>query len=242
MGFFALVELQSCKHDLIAPNGQEATSPAKTLPTTTIATLYGATLYANNCAGCHGVLASSTKRGVTLSQIQNGITSVSGMKSLSSLSAAQIQAIADVLKTTTPNVTPTQTPTDAITLYANNCAGCHGALASSAKLGATVSRIQNGINSVSGMKSLSSLTSAQIQAIAGALASTPMPTDGASLYSINCASCHGILATSQLGGSSVSKIESAIRDKSQMNYLSTLTLIQLQAISGALANVKGGSD
>lgn len=200
----------------------------------------GATLYANYCASCHGPLAASAKLGATAAKIQNGINTVSNMKSLSSLTSAQIQAIADALKTSSP--APLPSPTDGAALYSAYCAGCHGPLASSAKLGATVSRIQSGISSVADMKSLSSLTTTQIQAIAKVLTSTPMPTDGASLYAINCASCHGALATSQVGGSSVSKIQGAIKEKPQMNYLSTLTLTQLQAIAGALANVKGGDD
>ena len=198
----------------------------------------GATLYANNCAGCHGALASSAKRGATVAQIQNGISAVSGMKSLSTMTAAQIQAIANALATTSP----VPVTTDGATLYANNCASCHGPLASSSKIGATSTRINSAITTVSGMKSLSSLTASQIQSIADVLTSTPMPTDGPTLYSINCSSCHGQLASSQVGGSSVSKIQNAISEKSQMRYLSTLTVTQLQAISSALANVKGGGD
>ena len=205
---------------------------------TPIPTLDGATLYNNNCVSCHGSLATSTKLGATASQIQTGISTVSGMKIFSSLTAAQIQAIANALKTTTP----IPTPTDGATLYTNYCSSCHGLLASSAKIGASVSRIQNAIGSVSAMSSLSSLTSAQIQAISNALTSTPMPTDGTSLYTINCFSCHGALANSQVGGSSVSDIQQAINEKSKMRYLSTLTLIQIQAIAGVLANVKGGGD
>jgi mono/diheme cytochrome c family protein len=196
----------------------------------------GATLYANNCAGCHGPLATSAKLGATVANIQTGIANVSGMKSLSVLTSAQIQAISDALKLTS---TPAPVPTDGASLYALNCAGCHGPLATSAKIGASVSRIQSAISTVSGMKTLSSLTATQIQAISTALVSTPMPTDGASLYSINCASCHGALATSQVGSSSVARIQQAIQEKSKMNYLSVLTVAQIQSISGALAGIKG---
>lgn len=196
----------------------------------------GATLYANNCAGCHGPLATSAKLGATATQIQTGINTVSNMKSLSSLTTAQIQAIASALSTssTTPPVT------DGATLYANNCAGCHGPLATSAKIGATSTRIQNAISTVSAMSTLSALTPTQVQAIATALQAQPMPTDGPSLYAINCASCHGALSTSQVGGASVSDIQQAIAQKSQMKYLSTLTTAQIQAIAGALSTVPGG--
>lgn len=58
----------------------------------------GATLYAADCAGCHGPLASSTKRGRTAAQITAAIASVGSMAGLSALSAAEIQAIATALK------------------------------------------------------------------------------------------------------------------------------------------------
>lgn len=204
--------------------------------TTPPTTSDGATLYANNCAGCHGPLATSAKLGATASQIQTGISTVSQMKSLSTLTSAQIQAIAGALVSTSPPIT------DGATLYANNCAGCHGPLATSQKIGATTSRIQTAISTVSQMNTITSLSSTQIQAIATTLQSVPMPTDGPSLYAINCARCHGTLSSSQVGGSSVSEIQQAIREKRQMNYLTTLTTTQIQAIAGALANVKGGGD
>jgi len=240
VGIIGLTELQSCKHEPIRLSKEDTTSytPPASNPGTTNST-DGVSLYANNCAGCHGSLANSAKLGATVSQIQSGISNVAGMNSLSTLTSAQLQAIADVLKTTSP-IPPT--PTDGATLYANDCAGCHGPLATSAKLGATVSRIQNGIGTVSAMNSLSALTSAQLQSIADALSSTPMPTDGPSLYAINCASCHGTLANSRVGRSSVSEIQEAIRQKRQMNYLSTLTLAQLQAIASSLSTVRGGND
>jgi mono/diheme cytochrome c family protein len=194
----------------------------------------GATLYANNCASCHGALATSAKLNATAAQIQTGINNVSQMKSLSTLTSTQIQAIATALVSTAPPVT------DGATLYANNCAACHGALASSSKIGATSTRIQNAIGTVSQMRSLSTLTSTQIQAIATTLQAVPMPTDGPSLYAINCASCHGALANSKVGGSSASEIQKAIQQKSQMKYLSTLTSTQISAIASALANIKGG--
>jgi len=59
---------------------------------------------------------------------------------------------------------------DGAALYVADCASCHGALASSNKMDATATAIQNAINAkTGGMGSLSSLTSAQIAAIAKAL-------------------------------------------------------------------------
>ncbi|UCG98526.1 MAG: hypothetical protein JSW31_05450, partial [Burkholderiales bacterium] len=93
--------------------------------------------------------------------------------------------IADALASVAPPVV-----TDGPTLYGMYCASCHGALASSTKGGATASRIQAAISgNTGGMGSLSTLTSAQVSAIADALASVapPVVTDGPTLYGMYCA-------------------------------------------------------
>jgi mono/diheme cytochrome c family protein len=182
----------------------------------------GAALYTQDCAGCHGALASSSKRGATAAEIQAAIAANrGGMGSLSGLTAAQIQAIASALATATPPPPPpppaactytyaawsacvngTQTRTvvsaspagctgtpvlsqactvtppppppppaiDGAALYTQSCAGCHGALATSSKRGATSAQIQAAIAANrGGMGSLSGLSTAQIDAIAAAL-------------------------------------------------------------------------
>lgn len=172
--------------------------------TTQPTTIDGATLYANDCAGCHGALASSSVAGATASNIQNAINTVGAMSSFSSLSSDQIQALADALASSTSTTptsgtsgsttdtssgsgsTTTSNPPatiDGATLYTNDCASCHGALSSSSVSGATATQIQNAINSVGAMSSFSSLSSDEIQAIANALApasSTTSPTSGTS--------------------------------------------------------------
>lgn len=91
------------------------------------------------------------------------------------------------------------------------------------------------------MSSLSSLKSAQISAIATALAGTSptqtptATTDGATLYSTYCASCHVQLSSSQVLRSSVSKITSAINEESEVAGLKSLTSTQTQAIAYALS-------
>ena len=66
--------------------------------TATTSAVDGVALYAANCASCHGALATSAKRGRTAAQIQTAInTNTGGMGFLSSLTSAQVQAIADVL-------------------------------------------------------------------------------------------------------------------------------------------------
>ncbi len=58
----------------------------------------GALLYSQNCAVCHGPLTSSSKRGASLSKIQNGIAkNKGGMGKLSFLTVEELQAIADAL-------------------------------------------------------------------------------------------------------------------------------------------------
>ncbi len=80
-----------------AVNGVGEGSPSAEAMATT-STLDGVSLYAANCAGCHGALATSSKRGRTAAQIQAAIDgNVGGMGFLSTLTPAQVQAIADVL-------------------------------------------------------------------------------------------------------------------------------------------------
>lgn len=63
----------------------------------TTTALDGAALYAGACASCHGTLASTTKANRTAAQISASITSVGSMNSLSTLTPAQVQAIATAL-------------------------------------------------------------------------------------------------------------------------------------------------
>jgi mono/diheme cytochrome c family protein len=132
--------------------------------------------------------------------------------------------------------------TDGPTLYAQSCASCHGSLASSSKIGATATRIQDAVNAnAGGMGGLSNLSAAQVQAIANALATqTPPPpptaADGPTLYAQSCASCHGSLARSEVRGASVSEIQSAIsRNKGGMGVLAYLSPAHIQSIATALS-------
>jgi mono/diheme cytochrome c family protein len=156
-------------------------------------TVDGAALYAANCAGCHGSLASSGKKGITVDRLQGAIANgTGGMGALAPLTASDVQAIVTALTPATPTPTPTPVPTpvlDGPTLYNANCAACHGPLTSSAKAGASSSRIQTAIsNGIGGMGYLSSLSSTQLSALASALATvTPSPTPTTA-----CGSCHAI--------------------------------------------------
>jgi len=73
------------------------------------AAIDGSALYTADCAKCHGPLATSSKKGATVAQIQTGIASVSAMKSLSTLTTAQVQAIAAALSGSTSSSAPSTT-------------------------------------------------------------------------------------------------------------------------------------
>lgn len=231
MGFLSMLsdaQMQSIVDALAAPS-----APAQP---------DGVALYAGACAACHGELGVSTKRGATTVSIQNAISgNVGSMGRLSSLSAAQIQALASALASAT---TPPSPAPDGATLYAANCAGCHGPLAGSSKQGVSIARLQLAISSdAGGMGYLSRLTVVEIQAIVTALTpGTPTPTpvtpDGPSLYSSNCAGCHGVLGNSTKAGASIARIEGAIAGNAGgMGPLARLTAAELQAIANALATV-----
>jgi mono/diheme cytochrome c family protein len=162
--------------------GDPASRPGAVTPPTTppVIVTDGATLYANYCAACHAPLASSTKVGATLARTQAAIAdNVDGMGYLASLSVTQLQAIEAVLAAAAPPaqppvqppVVPPPTTIDGAALYASRCAACHGALATSTKIGATLARTQAAITgNVGGMGTLSSLSTDELQAIAKALA------------------------------------------------------------------------
>jgi mono/diheme cytochrome c family protein len=240
-----------------------STPPVVSPPVTTAPN--GAALYTAQCANCHGPLASSSKLGMTVVRLQNAISgNVGDMGALTTLTAADMQAIAEALNPATPPApaptpapsptpAPTPAPVDGASLYAVNCVRCHGALAVSSKQGSTLARLQTAIASnVGGMGSLSSLSVTEVQAIITALTpSTPTPTpaptptptpapstDGAGLYASYCGACHGALAASTKGGATAARIQAAIQASTGgMGGLSSLTSAQINAISLALASI-----
>ena len=204
--------------------------------------LNGEALYQTNCATCHGAGANSTKIGATVARIDTGITSVPAMNSLSTLTATEVQAISDYLVSLTPPPPPPPGPVDGATLYDTNCAGCHGPGDSSAKAGATAARINNGIASVPSMSGLSSLSAADIDAIAAFLSAAPAPTTPQGLYVANCGSCHGAdgsggVTGEDVRGDSASNISEAIKDESEMQSLSFLSAQEIQLISDFLNGI-----
>jgi mono/diheme cytochrome c family protein len=250
-GMGTLVQLSATDMQAIVAALTPTTStPPATPPATAPSTSPdGAALYAASCAVCHGTLTASRKLGATSVRIQNAISAgTGGMGALSSLTATDIQAIAEALTVTTPALAPTQTAPDGAALYASSCAGCHGPLASSAKQGASIARVQAAItNDTGGMGALSTLSVSDVQAIVTVLTpGTPTPTpttpstqpDGAALYAANCSGCHGPLADSAKAGATIARIQDAISGNTGgMGGLSGLSATDVQAIAIALASV-----
>lgn len=104
MHTYTLMSLNSSQIQAISVALTPITPAPAPTPTPT-PSLNGSDLYAGNCAGCHNPLSTTTKSGRTLSQIQNAITTVTVMNSLSSLSQNQLQAISIALLPLTGNPT-----------------------------------------------------------------------------------------------------------------------------------------
>jgi len=209
--------------------GVGASSPAAATPvsppTGVPADSNGANLYEANCASCHGALANSEKIGATAAQIQ--VRMAASPYASSTLSPAEVQAIADALAVTTPPAT-----VDGPALYAANCASCHSALATSAKKGASAAQIQSRM--AASPFASRTLTPAEVQAIAAALAVTTPPAtiDGPALYAANCASCHGALASSAKKGATAAQIQTRMAASPFASR--TLTPAEVQAIADVL--------
>lgn len=85
-GFAARVRgIAVASPDLEAPDGGTTASDE------------GALLYANKCASCHGSLASSPKRGISLNQLNSAIANIPSMSGLSTLSASDREKIVNAL-------------------------------------------------------------------------------------------------------------------------------------------------
>jgi mono/diheme cytochrome c family protein len=122
----------------------------------------GGVLYEKNCYNCH----SNAKRGQDPMNVQFNSSQILAVKSPATAPLSTSQAaIPD------PAYVPGSTPLDGAALYAGACAGCHNPLATSTKTNRTAVQIRAAINNnaVTGMGGLSTLSDAQLQAIATAL-------------------------------------------------------------------------
>ena len=224
-------------------SGKGGSTPPPPTPTN------GATLYTNNCSGCHGPLATSSKLNRTATQIQNAINAnAGGMGGLSGLTATQVQAIADALAG--GGTTPTATVGEQ--RYISLCQSCHGfnGTGGSAKavVGVSANQISNAVSSVAVMQNINLIGTDAVD-IANFLSSgggsQPQPTTGDALYAIKCAACHGPAGRggSEEGvvGASLSKIQSAMRSVTEMRPI-PLSNGEAQAIATYLSRNRGEGD
>jgi mono/diheme cytochrome c family protein len=128
-------------------------------------TLDGQTLYTANCSGCHGADGSGIN-GTSVSAITDAMNTIGIMNGVS-VSAAELQAISDFLTGSSGGGGSgggggTGT-VDGASLYASNCAACHGATGSNINAN-TASGITTALNNIGSMNSLS-LTTEEIQAL-----------------------------------------------------------------------------
>jgi mono/diheme cytochrome c family protein len=82
----------------------ESVASSQATASTNAAAIDGAALYATNCSGCHGPLATSTHHAASAAQIMSGIAGVSSMRNSilatngTALTVAQIAAISAALQ------------------------------------------------------------------------------------------------------------------------------------------------
>ncbi|MDF1597716.1 MAG: c-type cytochrome [Acidimicrobiia bacterium] len=232
----------------------------------------GSALFATSCAGCHGS-GGGDLAGTTLSRTQlvNTITNgtTGGMPPYSSTyNATQIGAIADYILSLTPPATTTTTtlpgtpppsPPSGATVYTNNCAACHGANGGNL-VGRTItsSQIATAVNNgTTGMPGFSTkLSKAEIDAVisyvAGKTSSTTTttapgspPPSGSSVFSTNCAACHGASGGDLVGHSLTdTQLSSAVVDgkgASMPAFGSRLDSAQINAVVAYLSALRSGS-
>jgi mono/diheme cytochrome c family protein len=210
------------------PLAPTTTTMMPTTTTTTTPAFDGAAYYTANCASCHGALATSSKLGATATQIQTGISgNMSGMGQFSTLTAAQVQAIATALNptasttiTTTMPTTTTTMPTTTTTMPTTTTT----APTTTTTAPTTTTTMPTTTTTMPTMTTTTPTTT------------TTTPTfDGAAYYTANCAGCHGPIATSAFHGATATMIQTGISSNmGGMGKFSSLTAAQIQAISTAL--------
>ncbi|MDR9449600.1 MAG: c-type cytochrome [Acidimicrobiia bacterium] len=205
------------------PSPTTTTQPGAT--TTTIQPAGGATVWAQNCAGCHGakggnVVPTSLSKAQLVSIVNNGKGT---MPAFAWLGSAQVNNVANYMlslslpPTTLPGATTTTTsPRSGASIYAASCALCHGADGGNLR-GHTLSLSQIDSITTSGTGTMSGfsgrLSAAEISNVSQYVASvgsssgltttTAVPgsaLSGANLYMQNCSGCHGLHGEGGPGG------------------------------------------
>ena len=205
------------------PPTTTTTQPGATTTTTQPAS--GATVWAQQCAVCHGanggnVVPTTSSKTQLVSLVTNGVGTMRGFPELG---PTQISNVADYLlnlsvpTTTQPGATTTTTtPRSGATVYVASCALCHGAdggnlRGHSLSLSQIVSITTNGVGTMGGYSG--KLSSAEINNVSQYVASVGVsagvttttapagtPVSGSDLYMQNCSGCHGLHGEGGPGG------------------------------------------
>jgi mono/diheme cytochrome c family protein len=210
-------------------NGQEIQQlslpgdPSSSTPPTTTTTVPGTPpdgqgLFAARCAACHGQNGGNLN-GTSLSRTNFVTITLDGQGSMpaqSGLSSAEVGAIWDYVTGSVPATTTTTQPgatttttqaASGATVWAQNCASCHGANGGNVvPTNRTRSQLTSIVNNGQGsMPGFAWLGSTQVNNVAdymlslsvppttlpGATTTTTAPRSGAAVYSASCAMCHG---------------------------------------------------
>ena len=148
--YFYVVTATNSAGESAASAQVEATVLAPTPTTTTTTTTTGAT--------------TSTTAGATTSTTAGGSTTTTAATTSTTAAATTTTTATPTTTTTASTTTTTVAALDGVALYNANCSGCHGA---NGKRPRTATQISNAIaNNAGGMGFLSTLTQAQIAAIA----------------------------------------------------------------------------
>jgi mono/diheme cytochrome c family protein len=244
-------------------------APAPT--TTTIAPgtpIDAGALYAGTCAGCHGAGGGNlVPTGLSSAQLVSVITNGrGGMPSYGpTLSAGQIQALADYLlsRSAAPTTTaaPGTPPRSGAAVFTSSCAVCHGSSGGNL-VGTTLTKSQlvtvitNGVGTMTGFAGR--LPAAEIDAVASYLrslaASTTTtvpgtPPNGGNLFMQLCSVCHGLHGEGGSGGALTGvsatnpELEAIIADGtgSMPGFRSKLTTDELAAVVAFVGDLSGGA-
>jgi len=205
------------------PTTTTTTQPDATTTTTQAAS--GASVWAQNCAACHGANGGNVvPTSLSRSQLRSIVNSGKGtMPAFAWLGSAQVDNVADYLlslsvpTTTQPGATTTTTaPRTGAAVFAASCALCHGADGGNLRghslslsiISGVVTNGQASMSGFSGQLSTSEIGNVSqyvlsVGASSGVTTTTAAPgsaLSGANLYMQNCSACHGLHGEGGSGG------------------------------------------
>ncbi|MGK5094834.1 hypothetical protein WDW89_22840 [Deltaproteobacteria bacterium TL4] len=217
----------------------------------------GEVLYQQYCASCHHELSNTNKPNRTAEGIQKAIEDNAGnehdgyMGDLKGL-IGNSGVVSMKLEKIKSALLREESLSDGDTLYADYCAGCHGALSNSKKTRRTAESIRYANQQVADMNFLSNVLSpAALDAIGSSLASAPLPTiadsDGGVLYTEYCSGCHGPLAQTAKAQRPIASIIYANQNIKEMSFLNAVLSaeavnslgISLAAVTPSIAETDG---